>query len=121
MNEIIKSLSRDQTNDFPLLVRYSLVDNDVCNGNQDTIDHMTTSDEMKANVLKTLANSDTKLPKGSHDRIHPFGRVGYPVTYREIYEYLSCLEISPCNDWLSSNSTLRDLTTQRAVELSEAV
>jgi len=138
MLNIMKSLSRDQKNDVPLLVTYSLVGNDVCNGHPDTIDHMTTPAEMKANVLKALAILDTKLPPGSHvvttglangsllyqllhDRIHPFGRVGTPVTYKQLYDYLSCLQISPCNGWLSSNDTLRTLTTQRAVELSQAV
>jgi acyloxyacyl hydrolase len=53
--------------------------------------------------------------------MHPFGSVGVPLTYAEMYDYLSCLEISPCNGWLTSNGTLRDLTTQRAVDLSGAV
>jgi len=119
-------------------VIYSLVGNDVCNGHPDTIAHMTTPAEMKANVLKALAVLDTKLPPGSHvlttglangsllyqllhDRIHPFGRVGTPFTYKQIYEYLECLEISPCLGWLSSNATLRAFTQQRANDLSQAV
>jgi acyloxyacyl hydrolase len=121
-----------------MLVVYSLVGNDVCNGHPDTIAHMTTVEEMLNNTLNTLAYLDTVLPKGSHvlttglgngsllyqllhDRIHPLGRVGPPVTYAQVYSYLTCLQISPCNGWLSSNETLRDFTTQRAVDLSVAV
>ena len=138
MTHIMKALSRDPKNDVPLLTIYSLVGNDVCNGHPDTIAHMTTVEEMYTNVMTTLAYLDTILPNGSHvlttglangsmlydllqDRMHPFGRVGTPLTYPQMYDYLSCLQISPCNGWLTSNATLRDLTTQRAVDLSGAV
>lgn len=136
--DIAKSLTRDQQNDVPLLVIYSLVGNDVCNGHQDTIAHMTTVDQMFNNTMNGLAYLDALLPKGSHvlttglangsllyyllhDRIHPLGRVGPPITYTQVYSYLTCLQISPCNGWLSSNASLRDFTTQRAVDLSVAV
>jgi acyloxyacyl hydrolase len=138
MTHIMKALSRNPDKDVPMLVIYSLVGNDVCNGHPDTIDHMTTVDEMYVNVMTALEYIDTILPKGSHvlttglangsllydllhDRMHPFGRVGTPFTYPQMYDYLSCLQISPCNGWLSSNDTLRALTTQRAVDLSQAV
>ncbi len=138
MTTIMKSLARDPVNDVPLLTIYSLVGNDVCNGHPDTIAHMTTPEEMRANVLTTLTYLDTVLPKGSHvlttglgngsllydllkDHLHPFGRVGVPLTYPQMYDYLSCLQISPCNGWLTSNQTLRDLTSQRALDLSAAV
>jgi acyloxyacyl hydrolase len=138
MLETMKSLARNQIHDVPMLTIYSMVGNDVCNGHPDTFDHMTTPDEMYKNVMATLAYLDTVLPKGSHvlttglgngsllydllhDHIHPFGRVGPPITYPQMYNYLECLQISPCNGWLTSNSTVRDLTTQRAVELSQAV
>lgn len=136
--DIAKSLTRDQQNDVPLLVFYSLVGNDVCNGHQDTIAHMTTVDQIFNNTMNGLAYLDTVLPKGSHvlttglangsllyyllhDRIHPLGRVGPPITYEQVYSYLTCLQISPCNGWLSSNASLRDFTTQRAVDLSVAI
>ena len=35
-------LSRDQQADRPLIVMYALVGNDVCNGHNDTVAHMTT-------------------------------------------------------------------------------
>jgi acyloxyacyl hydrolase len=138
MDDIMKSLARHPKDDVPLLVIYSMAGNDVCNGHPDTIAHMTTPEEMYKNVMTTLTYLDTILPNGSHvlttglgngsllydllhDHIHPFGRVGPPITYPQIYDYLSCLQISPCNGWLTSNGTLRDLTTQRSVELSDAV
>lgn len=138
MTDIMKAIARDPKNDTPMLVIYSLVGNDVCNGFPDTLNHMTTVDQMYKNVLTTLTYLDTLLPAGSHvlttglgngsllyallhDRIHPFGRVGPPVTYPQMYDYLSCLQISPCNGWLTSNDTLRELTTAHAVELSVAV
>ncbi|CAF0872998.1 unnamed protein product [Rotaria sordida] len=135
---ISQTLTRDQKNDVPLLVIYSLVGNDVCNGHEDTIARMTTYEEMYDRVLTELAYLDTILPKGSHvlttglangsllyqllhDRIHPLGRVGPPITYAQVYSYLMCLQISPCNGWLTSNDTLRAFTTERAVNLSIAV
>ncbi|CAF1510570.1 unnamed protein product [Rotaria magnacalcarata] len=136
--DIAKTLTRDQQNDVPLLVIYSLVGNDVCNGHNDTIAHMTTYEEMYNRTLTGLAYLDTVLPIGSHvlttglangsilydllhDRVHPLGRVGPPITYSKVYSYLECLEISPCNGWLSSNDTLRAFTSERAVNLSIAV
>lgn len=135
---IAQSLTRDQVNDVPLLVVYSLVGNDVCNGHQDTIARMTTVEEIFNNTLVGLAHLDTVLPKGSHvlttglangsllydllhDRIHPLGRVGPPITYTQIYSYLTCLQISPCNGWLTSNDSLRAFTTERAMNLSLAI
>ncbi|CAF4794565.1 unnamed protein product [Rotaria sp. Silwood1] len=138
MINISKTLTRDPENDVPLLVFYALVGNDVCNGYPNTIDHMTTVEEMRTNILTVLTYLDTILPKGSHllttglangsllyellhNRIHPLGRVGTPVTYAQFYTYLSCLQVSPCNGWLTTNDTLRAFTSQRAVDLSEAI
>ncbi|XP_052815063.1 acyloxyacyl hydrolase-like [Mya arenaria] len=132
---IEKSLYRNKTGDYPLIVYYALVGNDVCNGHPDTINHMTKPDEMKENALKTLAFLDSMLPMGSYvfltgladgrvlynslkDRIHPIGALRNDVTYAHFYDYFNCLEISPCTGWMNTNQTLRDLTTQRANELS---
>jgi len=79
---------------------------------------MTTVEEMLNNTLNNLAYLDTILPKGSHvlttglangsllhqllhDRIHSLGHVGPPINYTQVYSYLTCLQISPCNGWLS--------------------
>ncbi|PIK38283.1 putative acyloxyacyl hydrolase-like [Apostichopus japonicus] len=139
MNGTIQySMSRDQKMDHPALVIYSLIGNDVCNGHPDTIAHMTTPEEMRANFHSTLKFLDTKLPKGSHviatsmadgrilydtlhDKIHPLGNWRQDVTYSDLYEFLNCLQISPCMGWMSSNETLRNLTSQRAANLSRAL
>ncbi|KAJ8041747.1 Acyloxyacyl hydrolase [Holothuria leucospilota] len=139
MNSTIQySMSRDQQRDHPALVIYSLIGNDVCNGHPDTIAHMTTPEEMKANFHSTLKFLDTKLPKGSHviatsvadgrilyntlhNQIHPIGNLRKDVTYSHLYDFLNCLQISPCMGWMSSNETLRNLTSERAANLSKAI
>ncbi|CAF5112606.1 unnamed protein product, partial [Rotaria socialis] len=80
-------------------------------GHNDTVARMTTYEEMYNRTLAGLAYLDTVLPIGSHvlttglangsilyellhDRIHPLGRVGPPITYSKVYSYLECLEIS---------------------------
>jgi acyloxyacyl hydrolase len=48
------------------------------------------------------------------DKIAPIG-VPYPV----MYDFLNCLEISPCWGWMNSDAAARDGTTARAVELND--
>jgi acyloxyacyl hydrolase len=55
------------------------------------------------------------------DRIHPIGRVKNDVQYKDVYTFLSCLQISPCNGWLTINDTERQITTETAVLLSEVI
>ena len=131
-------LTRSQTNDYPMLLMYALVGNDVCNHYPDTENHMTTTTEMKSNVLHTLQYLDTTLAKGSHvvlmgladgrflynelhKRLHPIGKVNGDVTYPDFYDYFSCLEINPCTGWMSTNETLRNFTSQRAKDLSDVL
>ncbi|XP_052230368.1 acyloxyacyl hydrolase-like isoform X1 [Dreissena polymorpha] len=132
------SLYRNKTGDYPLIVIYALVGNDVCNGHPDTIDHMTKPEDMRKYALQTLDFLDSVLPSGSyvfltgladgrvlynslHDRVHPIGALRNDVTYAHFYDYFNCLEISPCTGWMNTNETLRDLTTQRANELSDVL
>nr|XP_022342121.1 acyloxyacyl hydrolase-like [Crassostrea virginica]XP_022342122.1 acyloxyacyl hydrolase-like [Crassostrea virginica] len=132
------SFKRNISHDQPVVVFYALVGNDVCNGHHDTFNHMTTVDEMKNKSLNTLNFLAKTLPKGSHvfvtgladgailykalsDRIHPIGSLRNDVTYSDFYDYFNCLEISPCLGWMNTNATIRELTTKRAVELSEAL
>jgi acyloxyacyl hydrolase len=108
------------------------------NSHPDTFDHMTKPKEMHDNVVNTMQYLDTKLPAGSHvlltglangsylyailsDRIHPIGRVKNDVQYKDVYTFLSCLQISPCNGWLTINDTERQITTETAVLLSEVI
>lgn len=132
------SFRRNITHDQPVVVFYALVGNDVCNGHHDTFNHMTTVEEMKNKSVTTLNYLAKTLPKGSHvfitgladgavlynslsDRIHPIGSLRNDVTYSDFYDYFNCLEISPCLGWMNTNATIRELTTKRAMELSEAL
>ncbi len=139
MNDSIQaSMSRNSSTDYPALVMYALIGNDVCNGHEDTLSDMTTPQEMHDNALSTLQFLDSRLPSGSHvfmmgladgrvlyenlqNRTHPIGMLHNDVTYADVYDYLNCLSISPCRGWMNSNATLRDLTTQHAVLLSSVL
>lgn len=94
--------------------------NDVCNGHPDTLAHMTTPQEMRAAALDTMTYLDTQLPAGSAvfltglangsilydvmaNRIHPIGALHNNVPTKAVYEFLNCLEISPCRGWMNQN------------------
>lgn len=128
-SNVIKSIARNQTLDSPVLLIYELIGNDVCTPHPD-LSRMTTPEEFKANVLESLQYLDSILPNGSHvvfigladgrvlwnnlyNRTHPIG-----VTYEAVYNYLNCLQISPCWVWMNDNETIRDAGSQRAAELS---
>ena len=130
MNDTIQASMARAPHDRPALVFYALIGNDVCNGHPDTVAHMTTPADMRRSFRATLAFLDTRLPRGSkvavmglangtllwdalQHRTHPLG-VGYPA----LYDYLNCLEISPCSGWMNSNATLRAVTQARADALS---
>ncbi|EGV96147.1 Acyloxyacyl hydrolase [Cricetulus griseus] len=49
------------------------------------------------------------------------GQLNKDVTYAHFFSFLSCLQVSPCNGWMSSNKTLRTLTSQRAEQLSNTL
>ncbi|XP_070574301.1 acyloxyacyl hydrolase-like [Ptychodera flava] len=134
-SSIVHSLSRDQVSDYPMLIMYSLIGNDVCNGHPDTIAHMTKPEKFRASTLATFKYLDTVLPAGSniivsgladgrilwkylHNRLHPVGELRGDVTYSDLYQYLNCLQVSPCTGWMSSNATLRDITSEWAANLS---
>jgi len=128
------TLKRNQTLDHPLMLAYALVGNDVCNGHYG-LGSMTTPQEFYQNVIEALNYLDTILPAGSHiqfiglvdgrvlwnnmhDRIHPIGATNNDVTYADVYEYLSCLEINPCWGWLNPDPYWRNATTERANQLN---
>ncbi|XP_028399088.1 acyloxyacyl hydrolase-like [Dendronephthya gigantea] len=133
-DELVGAMARDQKADRPALVFYSLVGNDVCNSDP-TGGGMTTVEQMRANALKTMSSFDKILPNGSHvamigladgrvlfdamhNRTHPIGKLRNDVTYARLYDFLNCLQISPCAGWLNSNETIRNATSKRARELS---
>lgn len=133
-SSIMYSFARNQETDYPVNLMYALIGNDVCNPHPN-FDHMTTPEEFYENVVTAMNYLDTQLPMGSHvifmgladglilfdamhDRIHPLGELRQDVTYEDLYNYLNCLEISPCWGWLNSNATVRLETQKRADELS---
>ena len=95
---------------LPAFVVYALIGNDVCHG-QPTFDVMTTPAQFKTNVLNALDYINSTVPAGSFvvfiglaegeilwntmwNRTHPIG-----CTYEDVYDFLNCLEISPCWGW----------------------
>ncbi|XP_044148977.1 acyloxyacyl hydrolase [Bufo gargarizans] len=138
LQKYLKSMARDQKLDKPAIVFYAMIGNDVCNHLSDTLKHMTTPKDMKINVMKQLEYLDMNLPKGSHvilmsladgrflwnnlhDRYHPLGQLNKDITYAQFYSFLSCLKSNPCEGWMNKNETIRNLTTERAEQLSSVL
>lgn len=134
----MKSMSRERFADHPALVFYSMVGNDVCNELHDTIIHMTTPKEFEHNVMETLNYLETTLPADSHvvlvglidgavlykamsKRFHPLGQLRQDLTYDDMYNWFNCMEIGPCHGWMSTNATLRKITTHKANQLSSVL
>lgn len=138
MNDVLlKALARNNATDYPALVFYSLSGDDVCNSNPEG-QNMTTPEDMKTNALKTMDTLDKILAKGSHvvmlgladggvlydsmhNRIHPLGKLHKDITYSALYDFMNCLQVSPCAGWLNSNESIRNATTERAKELSKVL
>jgi acyloxyacyl hydrolase len=114
------------TSTKPLLLFFSMIGNDVCGAEQNFV-HMTTPEEYYTSVYNAVVEADSFLPAGSmivlvplvdgrilydtmHARIHPVGKTNNDVTYADLYNYLNCLEISPCWGWMNSNETVRNTT-----------
>ncbi|XP_053570390.1 acyloxyacyl hydrolase isoform X2 [Bombina bombina] len=136
--DFLKSLARNQQLDKPAVVFYAMIGNDVCNAHADTLSQMTTPQKMLSNVMGTLEYLDSHLPNGSHvifigladgrflwdtlhNRYHPIGELNKDVTYAQLYSFLSCLQSNPCEGWMNQNETLRNLTTERAEQLSNVL
>jgi acyloxyacyl hydrolase len=127
---IIRSFQRSQELDKPVLVSFALIGNDVCSGHPDYWNHMTQPEDFYDSVLSSLEYLDTVLPSGSHvmligvahgsvlydtmhNRTHPVG-----TQYENLYDWLNCLEMSPCLVWMNSNETIRNAGDARAAELN---
>ncbi|XP_030059972.1 acyloxyacyl hydrolase [Microcaecilia unicolor] len=134
----IESLARKKKLDKPAIVIYSMVGNDVCNEYTDTLAHMTSPKDLHDDVMKVLKYLNSRLPDGSHvilqgladgrflwdhlhNRYHPLGQLNKDITYEQLYTFLSCIQFNPCNGWMSLNETLRNLTSQRAFQLSSVL
>ena len=137
IGEIAKTLARNATTDKPVFIVLALIGNDVCNSHH-SLDKMTTVTRYKQNMNNLLDYLEDNLPEKSvvlavgladgrvlydnmHNRIHPAAAFSKDVSYKAFYNFLNCLEISPCFGWLNDNSTWRDLTTERAMNLSKAL
>jgi acyloxyacyl hydrolase len=127
---IIRSFQRSQERDKPVLVSFGLIGNDVCNGHPDYEKHMTDPEDFYNSVVASLEYLDTVLPMGSHvmmigvahgsvlyetmhNLTHPIGTL-----YQNVYDWLNCLEMSPCLVWMNSNETIRNAGDARATELN---
>lgn len=103
-----------------------------------SLDDLTTPEEFRSNVLNTLDKLETILPSGSRvvliglvngsfiydtmaNRLHPIGKLHGDVKYSNLYEWFNCMRIGPCFGWMNRNQTIREATTQRAVELSQVL
>ncbi|KAK3741945.1 hypothetical protein RRG08_024691 [Elysia crispata] len=134
---LVKSLSRSKT-DKPLLLAYAFFGNDVCNKFPNTFDYMTTPTQMFNNTMRVMEQLHRILPNHSHvgilslldgrvlynemhQRVHPVNSYSGRVTYADFYDFMNCLQISPCRGWLNTNSTIRDLTAQRMKELNKVL
>ena len=58
------------------------------------------------------------LYESMYDRIHPLGSTNNDLTYETFYDYLNCLEISPCAGWLTSNETARNENSATAAAMT---
>jgi acyloxyacyl hydrolase len=127
---LVNALARDADLDHPVMLWLSLIGNDVCNGHAGT-SHMTTPEDFYTDAMASLNKLDTLLPPDSyvvslalfdgellydtmHAQQHPLGN-----QYKDVYDFLNCMEESPCWGWLNSNATARREATDRAKELNE--
>ena len=53
-----------------------------------------------------------------HNRAHPIGKLRNDVTYARLYNFLKCLQILPCADWLNTIETIRNAMSKSAGKLS---
>eukprot|EP01006_Ploeotia_vitrea_P063389 TRINITY_DN85441_c0_g1_i1.p1 TRINITY_DN85441_c0_g1~~TRINITY_DN85441_c0_g1_i1.p1 ORF type:complete len:579 (+),score=59.10 TRINITY_DN85441_c0_g1_i1:180-1739(+) len=135
--DVLPALMRNVKSDQPVIFNLEVVGNDVCD-HQHSISHMTTPAEYAKWMTMNFQFLDSKLPMGSHvisiglvdgrvlydnmhGRIHPIGWVNKDVNYTALYDYLNCLDVSPCWGWMNSNETVRNLTYKRAMELNVAL
>lgn len=135
LNKFSNILSRDNLISTlpqkPVLLFMAMIGNDVCT--HDSIPR-NTPEQYKQNFKETVLSLETRLPKGSkiitvglvdgrilyesmHNRVHPLGSTNQDVTFGTFYDYLNCLELSPCAGWMNSNQTIRDATSATAAAM----
>ncbi|KAI4585339.1 hypothetical protein MJG53_020639 [Ovis ammon polii x Ovis aries] len=117
-------LSRNQLLDYPAIVIYAMIGNDVCSGHIDPLPEMTTPEKLYSKVTQTLQYLNSHLPNGSHVILYglPDGRFLWDHLHDRYHPLVfSCSQVSPCRSWMSSNKTLRTLTSERAEQLSKTL
>jgi len=133
-----QSLKRTINNDKPALVIFSYMGNDVCKYLPNELGEVTTPSQARDGLLATMRLLDRKLPANSHvivvavadarvffadihEQIHPFGALNKDVTFANFYDWMDCIEISPCRGWLTTDDYIHNVTAQRVVNINEAL
>lgn len=134
LTDWVKLLARNRNTDKPILAFFAMIGNDVCNGRPD-FSGMTTPEKFYESVLEAVLAADAKFPKNSvvilaplvdgrilydemSEKIHPLGDLNQDVTYRAFYDFLNCLETSPCWGWMNSDAGVRNKTYEIASSLN---
>eukprot|EP01091_Cochliopodium_minus_P012530 TRINITY_DN3815_c0_g1_i1.p1 TRINITY_DN3815_c0_g1~~TRINITY_DN3815_c0_g1_i1.p1 ORF type:complete len:559 (+),score=123.51 TRINITY_DN3815_c0_g1_i1:470-2146(+) len=132
MGNVIINTTARTLQDKPAIVFYALVGNDVCDhepGNHSLVP----PHEFHMNILHGLDYLERTLPNNSHvvfvglehgemwdimaNRSYPNNTLGGDIIYSQLWDYLNCLNISPCFGWLNSNATQRNVTVWWAQQL----
>ena len=96
---------------------------------------MTSAELFYNNTLTALNFFEERLAPGSHvilvglidagflwdtmaNLYHPLGVYRKNLKYKDMYRWFNCLEIGPCAGWMTSNATLRAVTSKHARELN---
>ena len=113
---------------------YLIEGNDVCTSREKPED-MTSAETFYNNTLTALRFFEKRLAPESHvilvglidagflwsnmaNRYHPLGVYRKNLKYKDMYRWFNCLEIGPCSGWMTSNSTLRHITSKHARRLN---
>ncbi|RNF08944.1 putative GPI inositol deacylase precursor [Trypanosoma conorhini] len=133
--EMMDFVARNRTNSVkPVFVFFSMIGNDVC----DRPPGATTPAAYYAHLTTALEKAEALLPAGSHvlispvadgrvlydemhNRTHPIGSLHQDVTYANFYDFLNCVEVSPCWGWLNTNETVRNATWKAAQLLNAQI
>lgn len=92
---------------------------------------MTSPETFRTKITELWDKLDTIVPAGSHmmvtgvidgkilynclkDKTEPIG-----ITYPAFYNFLNCMDTSPCAGWMNTSEAARDGTLKRANELND--
>ena len=136
-SDLSKILSRDKRlsplPQKPLLLFMAMIGNDVCSSRTAP---RNTPQQYHDNILQVVNDLDANVPAGTkmvlvglvdgrilyesmHDKIHPLGSTNQDITYAHFYDYLNCLEVSPCSGWMNKNESIRNATSATAAAMRD--